>query len=140
MFILRRWAKTPDGTLGRLDAARDLHTMEEEDQGNRQNVSRIPAGCYTCVRRWYIRGGYETFEVTNVPGRTDILFHVGGTEEDTAGCILIGSRVGLLEVIDEDSGEKKYKLAVRDSRKAFKRFMDSLRGLDAFELLIEDRD
>lgn len=140
MFILRRWAKTPDGTLGRLDVTTGLHTLEEEDRNNLRNVSRIPAGRYTCVRAWFVRGGYETFEVLNVSGRSNILFHKGNTEEDTEGCILLGSRVGLLEVTDEDSGELEYKLAVLDSRNAFKRFMNSLREVNSFELLIEDRD
>ncbi len=140
MFHLKRWAKTPDGTLGRLDTVWGLHTMEEEDQGNRQNVSRIPAGRYTCARRWYIRGRYWTFEIMNVPDRTDILFHRGNTEEDTEGCVLLGSEVGVMKVTDEDSGEPKHKLAVRNSRKAFDRFMNSLREVDSFELLIEDED
>lgn len=128
---LVRFAKTSDGVIGRIGR---FYTLEEEDQGNRPRVSCIPAGTYTCRRARYHKGGYDTFEVTNVPARQHILFHKGNTEEDTEGCILIGSRLGVLPVRDEDTGERAYKLAVLDSARAFERWMDSLSGVDSFTL------
>ena len=141
MWKIKRWAGTDDGTLGRLTlGAESVYCLEEEDRDNERNVSRIPAGTYKCVRTWYNKGGYETFEVTGVPNRTRILFHWGNTQEDTEGCILPGLRVGTLEIADEDSGEMKHKIAVLSSRKAHKMLMDSQEGKDAFWLDIEDED
>lgn len=139
---LKRWTNGDDGTLGKLNAptARQLYCLEEEDQGNRRNVSRIPAGTYLCKRTWYNKGNYATFEVTRVPHRSRILFHRGNTEEDTAGCILLGYSVGVLEVTDEDSSEPKFKLAVLNSRNAFNAFMDSQDDIDTFWLDVEDED
>ncbi len=136
---LRRFAESPDGTFGRLKGpGLSLYTLEDEWVGNRPNVSRIPAGIYLCARAVFHRGGYETFEVIGVPNRSHILFHVGNTEEDTEGCILLGTSMGPLEVTDEDSGERRPKLAVLGSRDAFDRFMNQLRGLDEFDLRITD--
>lgn len=134
-LTLTRFAATPDGTFGRMGP---FYTLEEEDQGNALNISSIPPGTYVCRRSYYYAGGYETFEVTGVPSRSRILFHVGNTEEDTAGCILLGCELGVLEVEDEDSGERRPKLAVLQSRAAFRLFMDVLDHLDEFELTIAD--
>ncbi len=132
---LVRFGPTPDGTLGRLGP---WAALEEEDQGNRRNVSSIPTGTYVCRRTMYNRGGYETFEVTGVEGRSRILFHVLNTEEDTDGCIGLGMRFGVLEVIDEDSGIMTHKLAVLRSRDAFNAFMVSLDGVEEFALVVTD--
>ena len=136
-MIIQRWVATEDGTLGR---AGEFYTLEEEDLQNRQNVSRIPAGTYKCVRTQYIKGGYETFEITYVSGRTRILFHRGNTEEDTEGCILLGTTVGVLKVKDEDSGEWVHKLSVLNSRTAHTAFMHRYKGMDSFWLDIIDED
>ncbi len=141
MWRIKRWAKTDDGTLGRLRlGAESVYCLEEQDRDNERNVSRIPAGTYLCVRTWYNRGGYETFEVTKVPGRSHILFHRGNTEEDTDGCILPGLSIGTLKVKDEDSGERKRKIAVLNSRMAHDMLMKSQEGKSSFWLDIEDED
>ena len=97
-----------------------LHTLEDPDD-------LIPAGEYTCVRDYYQRGNYPTFEV-HVPGRTRILFHKGNTHHDTEGCILLGLR----------SGELDGKPAVLSSAVAFNAFMDLLEGVDEFTLTITE--
>jgi hypothetical protein len=117
---LQRIVGSSHGTLGYLllPGAR-IMTFEEEDQGNRPGVSRIPAGVYRCKRRRYNKGGYDTWEVTGVPGRSLILFHVINTEEDTEGCIGVGLQVGVLDqIVDEDSKRKVPKLGVLSSRPA----------------------
>jgi hypothetical protein len=74
-------------------------TLELPWKNNAQNVSRIPAGIYEC-KRVYDRttggGSYipETFEITGVPGRSGILFHVGNSIKDTQGCVLTGMALG----------------------------------------------
>src|SRR5579863_9606379 len=50
---------------------------------------KIPAGLYSCTRRMFFKGGYETFEIA-VPGHTDILFHKANYASDVDGCIGVG--------------------------------------------------
>ena len=51
------------------------------------------------------------YHINNVPGRTNILIHSGNTDDDTAGCILLGMSFGSLNG----------KVAVLESRNAIKR-------------------
>ena len=83
---------TPDGTFGRLLVPDHsvLCTCEDDWQANTPGDSCIPAGRYVLERTIYHKHGFPTFEVTGVPGRSRILIHPGNTEEDTAGCILVG--------------------------------------------------
>jgi len=80
--------------------------------------SRIPDGSYRCVR-FHSAKHPNTFEVTNVPGRSAILFHTGNTPADTMGCILVGesfaviggtagialSKDGFAEFLNKEQGE-----------------------------------
>lgn len=53
---------------------------------------KIPAGQYTCEfgpHRLH-SGPISTYEVKGVPGHKGILFHVGNTQKDSEGCILLG--------------------------------------------------
>lgn len=64
--------------------------------------TRIPQGRYPVIVRtfgsffkrylkkfpFFHRG---MLEVENVPGFTDILIHIGNTDKDTAGCLLVGT-------------------------------------------------
>lgn len=139
-LTLRRLADSPDGTTGRilgLDSG-VLYTLEEEWRNNEANESRIPAGTYICRRTVYQKHNYETFEITGVPNRNRILFHPGNTEEDTQGCVLLGTGIGPLEVTDEETGERRRKIAVTGSKAAFRLFMGTLLGVDEFELTITD--
>jgi len=134
---LTRYLECTHGTFGILAIGpQRFHALEEENQLNRRSISSIPAGDYVCKRTIYQRYGYETFEVTDVPNRTRILFHSGNTEEDTMGCIILGMDLGPLAVEDEDTGVTGLKLAVLASRKAFKSFMETLEEIDEFDLAI----
>lgn len=138
-LTLSRAVKSSHGTLGVLDGLGSImYTFEEEDRGNQRSISRIPAGTYVCKRDYFHRGGYPTFEITGVPNRERILFHIGNTEENTEGCILVGEDTGLLRVRDEDNSVLGYKLAVLQSRNAFRRFMQVLEHDDTFLLEIRD--
>ncbi len=125
------------GTFGRLGP---WVTVEEEWKNNLPRISCIPTGSYICERSTFHRGGYETFEVMDVDGRTLIKFHVANTEEDLLGCIGLGLSLGVLRVTDEDSREKVHKLAVLSSRVAFDAWMASLQGVDRFILHIVDHE
>ena len=127
-LTLKRIAENEDGTFGVLidgDTPFAL-TLERNWLSNKPNESCIPAGKYVCKRIISPRFG-ETFEITNVPGRSHILFHTGNLEEHSKGCILIGEEFGYLNG----------KVAVLSSRKGFKEFMDRLNGLSSFEIEIK---
>lgn len=88
--VLTRAFSDPRATIGILqfaDVGHDpIFTLEHP-------TLKIPAGVYTC--KPYSSDKFkDVFEVTNVPGRTAILFHVGNFSEDTEGCILLGLESG----------------------------------------------
>lgn len=135
-LVLQRFAETDDGVIGRMGP---WYTLEEEAKGNQTSISDIPAGEYTCRRRIYNKGGYETFEVTDVPGRSAILIHRGNTEEHTEGCILLGMKVGTLPVAKPEDGEPaRHKIAVLSSGVAHRAFMALQEGTDEFRLTVKD--
>jgi hypothetical protein len=84
----------------------------------------IAAGEYWCTRDYYHKGGYETFEI-QVVGHDRVLFHIGNTEMDSRGCVLVGERFG--------------KDGVLDSRSGFAEFMRLTSGLPAFKMRVTNR-
>jgi hypothetical protein len=147
---LVRSEDTQHGVFGAVELPGNLQlcTVEEDWDGNRPRVSCIPAGDYLCVRTIYNKAkrlarrlssyGYETFEITGVPGRDRCLFHPANTEEDVEGCVGVGTRRGFLWVHDEDDKGHPLvqKRAVVNSRAAFQQLMDALAGVDDFPLQI----
>lgn len=131
-LILTREVISPDGVFGTLRLpGYELKTMEDDWKFNQPRESCIPAGSYLLLRTIYYKRRIETFEVTGVPGRSRILIHPANTEEDVEGCIGLGLRYGKLYIAkDEDTGEAKIKQAVVASQSAFKRFMDTMSGVD----------
>jgi len=132
---LTRFAYTKDGVFGRWGP---YQTIEEEWRDNEPRISCIPTGIYRCERSTFHRGGYPTFEVTGVPGRTLIKIHRANTEEDLQGCIGLGLNLGVLKVKDEDSHQMTHKLAALSSRQAFSAWMASMGDADNFTLHIVD--
>lgn len=113
--ILRivRFSETQDGTYGVMEynGVPFCLTLEPNDRANGKN-SRIPAGRYTCKR--HSGPKYKnTWSVTNVPNREAILFHIGNIEDDSLGCILLGSTLASV----------KGKLGIAQSSNTFTRFM-----------------
>lgn len=87
---------------------------------------KIINGTHKCVRGQHqLHSGppFSTFEITGIPGHSNLLFHVGNYNSDSDGCIL----VGLQRMQD----------MVAVSKLAFKRFMDSLDGVNEFSLTVE---
>lgn len=140
--FLRRNADTEFGCFGHLDLWDDgrriarFPTAEDDWLDNKPSVSCIAPGQYVCRRTMYLKGGYETFEITGVPGRSRILFHSGNTEEDVEGCVLLGKDFGAVSVADEDAPGRpvRTKWAVVQSQKAFQDFMALLAGEQSFTL------
>lgn len=93
LYLLRDYI-TEDVNIGRIFNPEDrfhLQTLELPDRQNHPNISCIPEGSYTCIRDFYNRGGYETFEIMDVPHRSDIKFHIGNWVKDVLGCVAVGS-------------------------------------------------
>lgn len=128
-LILLRVAYILDGTFGVLfdgDIPFCL-TLEREWRNNEKNVSCIPRSKYICKRIESPKFG-DTFEVLNVSGRTDILFHKGNIEDDSHGCIIIG----------EQFHTYKGKISLKASREGYAEFHRILNPDDWFELEIKD--
>lgn len=132
-MILKRMTKnvdSSDGTFGVLWHEGMLPfcvTLERKWLNNKKGESCIPSGEYLCKRVTSPKFG-NTFEVTGVQGRSEILFHKGNIDEDSHGCIIVG----------EQFGELKNKTAVLASGLAFDEFMLRLNGTMEFKLIIEE--
>ena len=99
-----RYNDTGDATLGLLmiDGKFECYTLEDQEQAEKvAGETRIPEGVYDLKQRFH--GGHYNcyvdkyewhsamFQVMDVSGFTDILIHVGNKDEDTEGCLLLGS-------------------------------------------------
>lgn len=104
----------------------ECKTLELEWNDNTPNKSCIPVKKtpYVCKRVNSPRFG-NTFEVSNVEGRTHVLFHSGNFPKNTSGCILLGMEVN----------DKNY---LTQSKVAVKAFMEELQGYNQFSLTIID--
>lgn len=114
LLTLNRVLYRPDCTLGVMSCEGTplCLTLEDAWNFNASNVSCIPPRMYN-VQKYTSKRFPDTFEITNVPGRSYILIHAGNTELDTEGCVLLGTQFG----------ELNKKIAVLDSRTA----LDKLR-------------
>lgn len=96
---LTRFAYLPRVTLGRLEwsgLSHPIYTVECPWRDNAAGESCIPEGVYRCRPRQYHKGGYPAIEVTGVPDRSLILFHIANVASDIRGCI--GPGLGLATV------------------------------------------
>lgn len=119
------------GTLGALvlNSVPFCVTLELPDLLNKQNVSCIPAPqTYLCRRKESPRHG-STFEVTDVPDRSSVLFHAGNYKRDTKGCILLAE--SWWKVFGDPD-----QIMIKNSGDTFERFMEELDGVDEFWLNI----
>lgn len=104
-FVLNRVWSNEHATLGNLYAADDkgirmiAFTLEDPHQTHKiAGRTRIPEGEYRMKRRtvgkWATRFQKLRYpgsiELCDVPEFTDVLIHYGNTDEDTAGCVLLG--------------------------------------------------
>ena len=123
-----RYSETEDGTYGVMEynGIPFCLTLEPNDRGNGKN-SCIPPGRYRCSR--HSGPKYKnTWEITDVPNRTAILFHVGNIEDNSLGCILLGHALGTL----------KSKLSVTSSSNTFNKFMNISERMTVLNLTISE--
>lgn len=131
---LYRLYSGPDGVLSVLNDENDHEiciALEHAYPDKKGWKAKIPPGVYTCIRGEHrlvgAKESFITFEITNVPGHSKILFHCGNTEKDSAGCVLLGEETGMTDPV-----------SIVHSRKAFDKFMCLQTGVDSFTLTVED--
>ena len=131
-LTLRRTSFTAIGVFGiLLDEASNIicYTLEHaypSDTGTGWDA-KVPVGQYTCVRGQHALSNgvpFTTFEITGVPGHQGILFHCGNSEQDSHGCVLVGSGI---------EGT-----TLTASRVAFTKLMDLLSARDKFQIVVKD--
>ncbi len=128
-LTIKRLETGSQGTFGVLinNGVPFVLTLERQWLDNQVGKSCIPEGGYLCKRVKSPKFG-NTFEVTDVEGRTHILFHKGNLDDHSHGCILIGEKFSTL------NGSA----AILESRQGFNEFMLLLEDDDEFTLNIID--
>lgn len=127
-LILTRTRIDENGAFGALRTAEGslvCYTLEHAYGPGPEYTPKLPAGEYICHRGMHaLHDGlkFETFEVTGVVGHSGILFHVGNTQKDSEGCILVGtargtnnianSRDGFIYLLKELQGQEQFILEV----------------------------
>jgi hypothetical protein len=101
-------------------------SLERPWLDNRKGESCIPAGNYLAKRVISPKFG-DTFEITGVPGRGNILFHAGNIMEDSHGCVILGESFNIWT-----TGQ----CSVASSKVAFAEFMQRLVGINEFPVEI----
>lgn len=71
-----------------------MYSIECPWLDNKVNLSSIPDGVYICKPDYYHGGDYPAVEITGVPGRTRILFHMANWPYQLKGCIALNARIG----------------------------------------------
>lgn len=129
-LTLTRTEFRPDGVFGRLESADggfSCVTLEHSYSG----LPKLPDGEYSCLRGTHrltsMDHDFETFEILNVPGHSNILLHTGNYDQDSEGCVLLGE-----QIIEQTNGE----WWISSSRAAFARFIAAQAGCDSFTLTV----
>ncbi len=137
-LVLRRIHSESDGILGVLYSS-DVHgfrcdTLEHAYRAPSGDfVPKLPPGFYACRRGMHklehMHVPFETFEVTDVPGHTGILFHVGNFNKDSDGCILLG-----------ECDQRAPNLVLLHSKDTFNKFMAAQHSMHEFLLTVLGSD
>ena len=120
-LVLVRKECSPEGIFSELqdESGKVLFQTLERSYDNKP---KIPDGTFTCKRRQARVTHGDAFEVMGVEGHSDLLFHIGNTQIDSQGCILLG---------EERRGDAIYLSGV-----AFIHFMRLQAGTDEFQLTV----
>jgi hypothetical protein len=119
-LVVVRYLDDSNSTLGLLyvDGKFECYTLEDEKRDKKVMAeTRIPEGDYNIKLR--TEGGHHDkytkqfpehigmLHVTNVPGFEWILIHIGNTEKDTAGCLLVGEDPNGMTIASSTNAYKK---------------------------------
>ena len=104
-------------------------TLERAWLDNAKGQSCIPDGTYVCKRVNSPKFG-DTFEITEVPGRSAILFHKGNLFSDSHGCVIVGES---FEPVGATVG-------ITASTKGYEQFKELTVGLSSFLLTVKSAD
>lgn len=97
-MILTRYDSNENGIFGTLasnDGVFVASTLEhafEQDDGS--YMPKLNAGSHECVLGTHQLdhgGPFQAYEITGIPGHKGILFHIGNTNKDSDGCVLLGA-------------------------------------------------
>jgi hypothetical protein len=136
---LQRFSSQTDDTLGlffNADSVYKFRCFTLEDEHRTEKVygeTRIPAGKYELKLRTH--GGFHDsylkrygadfhkgmVQIMDVKDFTDVLIHAGNTDEDTAGCILVG------DACDSNAEGKTDRGSISKSRNAYERLYPEIR-------------
>lgn len=86
-------------------------------------LPKIPAGEYICQRRHSPHFNFDVFKLQDVPGHDNIEIHPGNTENNSEGCILLGTFRQGNDILE--------------SKAAFEKFMALQKNVDKFTLTVE---
>lgn len=133
-MILTRKLNLSDGIFGELKSADGFFlcaTLEHAYPDGANFCAKLPSGTYVCQRGLHRLSGmansFETFEITNVIGHTNILIHVGNYNNDSSGCVLVGEKI-----VGMPNGMNM----ITNSKEVFGDFMDFQDGFDIFSLSV----
>lgn len=96
-MVVQREVETAQSVTGRLYVSSQFEGFTlEPARLNPVHVGHpcIDAGRYRVVLSRSPRLDYVTPELLDVPGRSDVRFHVGNFPKDTLGCVLVGENRG----------------------------------------------
>lgn len=127
-IILKRETESDEWTQGKLYVEGEFVCWTLEDQAQEKKVmheTRIPTGTFEIKLRTF--GGHHdrysvkfpTFHkgmlwLQDVPGFTAILIHIGNDDDDSSGCILVGSNFKDGRLISSTVAyEKLYKKVIK---------------------------
>ena len=125
-ILVDRFISDDDTTISRIMVDGRFVCFGLEDEYRVDKVvgeTRIPAGTYQVALRR--EGGFHLkyqarfpdihrgmLQITNVPNFEYILIHCGNTDEDTAGCLLVGSQAltnpGSMSITDSTAAYRRF--------------------------------
>jgi len=126
-LTLERDIQDGQATLGRLfvDGNFQCYTLERPWLNNQRGVSCIPEGTYHGAIQPSPHFRRDLPELLDVPGRSQILIHMGNKPADSMGCVLVGKER------DEDGH------MVMRSNAALDELLAGLAGCDGFTLTVK---
>ena len=133
VILVDRFISDNDSTISRVMVDGNFVCFGLEDEYREEKVSeetRIPAGTYNVTLR--TEGSHHSrystkfpdfhkgmLHIRDVPNFKWILIHIGNTDKDTAGCLLVGSQIstepGDMQIMNSTAAYKRFYPIVVDA-------------------------